>query len=126
MPPTPQWEPRSSAAAMRALETAIDRQSANLRRAKIAVDGMAEYTQRIARALDECDLRLTCSLRRLRGTEEILTRAQTDGPRDALDSVIEMLESERLDSARAPWGDRYEGLLARALAVRAEIRAGEA
>lgn len=99
---------------MRTLEVALDEQVTSLRRVKIAVESMAESTRRVARTLDECDLRLACSLRRLRGTEEILTRAETAGPRDTLDSVIEMLE-----------GDRYEGLLARALAVRAEIRAGE-
>lgn len=117
--------PHDGEASYRTLGLALQSHAASLRRVQNAVERVVDGAARITRTLDECDLQLASTARRLRNTAHILNEAQEHGPRGALDDVIDMLESERLDSANGTRAAEYRSLLERALAVRADIRAGQ-
>ena len=119
-----QFVPQDSQDHYRTLGVALQSHAHSLRRVRNAVERVVDGAARITRTLDECDLQLANTSQRLRNTADLLDQAQAQGPRGALDDVITMLESERLDSPNGTRAKEYALLLERAIEVRADIQAG--
>lgn len=111
-------------AAYHSLGVALQAHADSLMRVRTALDGVIDRASRISQTLDACDVQLANTVRRLECTATVLGTAQRLGPRGALDDVIDILRSERLDARKSPRADEYETLLARAIEVREEIRSG--